>query len=279
MAVETKYYRHSGKAPVAGITMAVIAGLVSVLILSLIYGYAIAYIPFIYLNFFITLGYGGILGMIIGIAATAGKIRNNKFALLTGLIFGVIAVYAGWVTWLYAMSEGEIEILSPSGITSAISMIAETGTWSIKGATPSGLVLEFIWLVEAIMIIGACTLASLAMMESDVFCEKCNKWAKEKFSFMPFEAVENPSTLKGELESGNFFSINLLKKVEDNSLKYSQYELTNCEGCNVMHLLTVSNVTHSIDKEGKKSTANDHIIQNLLVSTEIYNKIKAFKTV
>lgn len=50
------FYRHSGKAPILGLLLMGITGLIVTPILGVIYGYLLWYIPFIYINFLLFSG-------------------------------------------------------------------------------------------------------------------------------------------------------------------------------------------------------------------------------
>ena len=59
------YYRHSGAIGLMGPVYMIIFGTVGTLVLGIIYGYAIFYIPYIAHNFLITLGFGALVGFIV----------------------------------------------------------------------------------------------------------------------------------------------------------------------------------------------------------------------
>ena len=68
---------------------------------ALIYTYLIWYIPFIYINFFITAGIGVVTGISVSyLAVNLGKIRNSKIALLIGILGGIMALYFSWAVWI-----------------------------------------------------------------------------------------------------------------------------------------------------------------------------------
>jgi hypothetical protein len=67
-----------------GLPLMLIGGSVGSLVLSAIYGYAIFYIPFIYINLFVTFGFGALVGLLVGFAAKLGKVRNSVLVVLFG---------------------------------------------------------------------------------------------------------------------------------------------------------------------------------------------------
>src|SRR5215475_2687035 len=90
------FYVHSGKFGVHGPLMALFAGAVLGYPLGIAYSYLIKWIPFIYLNFLITLGYGFGFGFVTLYCMKSGKVRNVLVAMLTGLAVGGLAWYFSW---------------------------------------------------------------------------------------------------------------------------------------------------------------------------------------
>src|SRR5215472_15573104 len=90
------FYSHSGKFGVQGPIAAVAIGAIAAFPLGLAYSYLINWIPFIYLNFFITLGYGFLFGFITRQLLKFGKVRNNLVALLSSGAVGLLAWYGSW---------------------------------------------------------------------------------------------------------------------------------------------------------------------------------------
>lgn len=60
------HYEHSGKAPLGGILMTLVGGLVAGVVLGAIYGFLIYWNLFVYINALITLGFGFGLAVIVG---------------------------------------------------------------------------------------------------------------------------------------------------------------------------------------------------------------------
>ncbi len=152
MYQEKKYYEHSGVIDLKGIIFMIIFGAVGTLVLGTIYGYATFYIPFIYLNFIITLGFGVGVGLLVGIGGRLGKVRNSKALLIFGFIFGFIAEYAGWISWIFAFSEQEALVFMPSRILNAIQFVSENGAWSLFDWVPTGTFLYIVWGIEAFIV-------------------------------------------------------------------------------------------------------------------------------
>jgi len=269
-----KYYEHSGSIGLIGPIYMLIFGAVGALIFGVIYGYAIFYIPFIYLNFFITLGFGGGVGFLIGIGGKLGKVRNSNALLFFGFIFGLFAEYVGWSSWILAASEQETLLVTPSSILSVIQTVSENGAWSIFGWTPTDTALYIIWVIEAVIIIGTSTMMAWGVISSTPFCEHCNKWIEEKDSILPLTPIDNPNVLVAQLEQGDYSSLTTLRKDDTEPTSYTQIDLLSCPSCQQSNFLTIKSITISKDSDGKEQKDEGTVIENLIITAEGYRMIK-----
>lgn len=276
MSQTNNYYKHSGKIGPLGPIYMIVFGVLAALVLGAIYGYAIFYIPFIYLNFFITLFFGAIVGYAIGLGGKMGKVRNSSLMLLFGFVLGVIAEYVGWVSWILAFSEQEAFLLNPTHMSNVLSLVAEGGAWTIFGWTPKGTSLYLIWLIEAVMIIGASTLVSWSVISAVPYCEPCGKWVENKYAFSPVSSIENVDTLKSQLESGDFSSLQALEKLDSPANASTLVEVFHCDGCNKNFYLTVKSVVVSVDSDNKEKKEETTVIENLIVSSDQFEAMKGF---
>ena len=88
MSSETfQTYRHSGKFGVHGPILAIVAAVALGWPLGIAYAYLIRWIPFIYVNFLATLGYGFVFGLMASVLLKMAKVRNNPVAWLVSLLW------------------------------------------------------------------------------------------------------------------------------------------------------------------------------------------------
>ena len=90
------YYSHSGKFNPAGLLLMLAAGLVVGPLVGVVYGYAVAFNPFIYINFLATIIAGGAVGMAVGKMAKPGRVRSLGACAFAGLVAGVGFQYTQW---------------------------------------------------------------------------------------------------------------------------------------------------------------------------------------
>jgi len=265
----TRFYRHSGKAPILGLILIGITGFIAVPILGLIYGVLIRVIPFIYINIFIVLGYAFAVGFVLSKVAIFGKVRNMFLLGLAGFFFGLLAEYVGWVSWL-AVLVGDpyflFEFFFPSDILYIITLVAEDGAWSISGSTPTGAFLYILWFIEACVVIGGITYITVTSVSKTPFCEESNAWADKKSQIGAFATLQNKAQFKQAITQGNFSAFNELKLAKDDDMQFTTVQLYECEHCRNFFVINVNEVTVKFDNKGRASTQSKPVVSNLIVT-------------
>jgi hypothetical protein len=263
-----RYYRHSGKFPPAAVLKGLAAGLAASVPLAFVYAYAIVYIPIIgVVSFILTAGFAAIVGLATGALLHAGKVRNQPVAYATALPVGLFALWASWVVWVYALLHradsdvGLFEIaFSPVGLWKVINLINEKGAWNLKGFTPTGGFLWFLWGLEALLIVGIIVFVA-GMMVDNPFCEACDRWCEEHKSI----AVRGPTTkehLTEPLEQGNYAILNQLPAPD--AASYTRFDMHQCGQCQATTTLTATGVTVTM-KKGKEEQSESVLVRYLLV--------------
>lgn len=265
----TKFYRHSGKAPILGLILLGLAGSIAVPILGLIYGVLIRVIPFIYISVFIVIGYAYAVSFILSKVAKYGKVRNMILLGLAAFLFGVLADYVGWVSWL-AVVAGDpmflIEFFYPADILYFITVIAEEGAWSISGSTPTGGILYFIWFIEACIVIGGTTYLTITSLSKIPFCEDSDIWADKRTQIGAFTPIANPAQFKQAVSQGNFSPFNDLKPSRPEEMHFTTLEVYECEQCRTFFVLNVNDVTLAINSKGNANTKTKSVLSNLIIT-------------
>ncbi len=267
--MEEQYYKHSGIVNPIGLFLIPIIGIPCGVILSCIYSYAIFYIPFIYLNFFITLFFGIFLGFILRKIAIIGKVRNTSLLMITGLIVGSIALYCSWITWIYAFTEHAYYTVDPSDMWLVISKTAELGAWTIFGWTPTGWALYLIWGIEALMIVGV---TSILASTIPPYCENCKQWLTNEIELPPISAISDIDSIKIDLENGSIHSLLSIGLAEQSSATYATITIVQCD-CLETNLLTIKTLTTEID-DGKEKTEETVVINEIIITQSDFEKLK-----
>ena len=124
-------YKHSGEAPVGGILLAGVAGLLTAVFCSVLYTYAQVWIPFVYLNLVLTVLLGMAIGVAVAHAAFLGKIRNTMVVTAMGFVFALVAIYCEWGTSTWALDDWSVGLgaFTPQRISALMSYLYENGSW------------------------------------------------------------------------------------------------------------------------------------------------------
>ncbi len=180
-------YRHSGKIGITGVLIPLF-GTVPTLIGALLYAYAVVYIPIAGIVSLILLGaFIFLVGLSTGRIAKAAKCRNTAFLSLVTVGVALVGLYSTWVFFLYALIGKKEDpgvsflfslFLNPDELFSIIRELNRTGWYTIKGITPSGILLWIFWFLEALFLVVGSVFLSRSIIVRAVFCEKCNVWTK-----------------------------------------------------------------------------------------------------
>ncbi len=271
-----KYYTHSGAFSVGGLIPIIISGTMAAVILGFIYSYAVHFIPFVYLNVFLTMGFGFCMGLIVSFGGKRGKIRNTSVVGIFGVIFGLLAEYSQLVFWIFAESKQKLFLIAPSDVFDMMKTISINGLWRVRSITPTGGLLFFIWFVEAAIIVGLTIISAIVGIKSEPFCEKCKKWVDKEESLDPINFPNSVEGLKRQLEQGNFSELTNLGKADKDKSKFITVEIRCCEECKDFSLMSLKANTITKNEKGEEKTTKEEVIENLIIDKEVYDSLKSW---
>ena len=286
------YYQPSNKMPVGGVLLFLLGGVLAAAGLAFVYIYAIWYIPFVYINFFLCLGFGLVLGVILLLLAKAGKLRSPKGVGGLAVLVGLAAVYLEWSVYLTLLFNSEttgtgrdadtstsfsgglfLDVLThPGAMWNAIVKINATGTWTLKGTTPSGAFLWVVWLIELVIILGGAYL--LASSQADEpFSETANEWAEEETLAHPIAYAHDSAATRVALETGQFQT--LTPHLDQDELgQFARLTLHCAPNDPSCQYLTLENVKKERDSKGKITEAKAIVVQHLGISPAARQDLK-----
>ncbi|GAA4054249.1 hypothetical protein [Flavobacterium chungnamense] len=283
-----QFYKPSGKFSPSFILFFLLVSLIAFPLLGLIYAYCIWYIPFIYINFFITLGFGFLVAFCVNkVVIRKGKVRNPVLALFIGFFAGIVALYFHWSVWIdLVINAGEsygsdrigvtvsnIEFLQvfslifqPTMVFEYISMVNEFGTWGLGGATVSEAFLWVIWAIEFVIIVGVSSF--LPYLESKKpFSESTNSWYEE-ITLPALSFIENKEQLIADITSNNHSGFDFLNK-EVNKESESHSVFTLYKSKSGKNYLTIDNKTSSLDSKGKVEFKSDEFVEYIMIDGQL----------
>lgn len=275
--MEHLYYKPSGKIPVKGIFTSLITAFVITVILSIIYIALQWFIPFIYLNFFIAAGLGFGVGGGVFIAIGSGKIRNTKYECVLAVLCGLLAWYSQWALFVSLMSEaqgsmgGGMWVRSSFNLTGfwyifthpeilfqAMLRLNDAGTFTLKHNTVSGTLLWVVWIIEALIIIGAPILFSLSGRSTTPFSEQNDQWMEERDVEGKLKTVTDQ--MIEVLNTGNLKSLKDFLPADDLSNDYATFRIYESPGDPVSYISLI-NISHKADKKGELKKETKTVIE------------------
>ncbi|MES1240398.1 MAG: hypothetical protein ABUT39_02160 [Acidobacteriota bacterium] len=266
------YYKHSGNYTASGVLLSLGGGAAATVVLSFVYAYVILYCPFIYINFFATLFYGGAVGFVGTTLLKRQKVRNTRMAVVVGLALGLFALYAQWVVWIFALLgrsniERSLPVLAfdPAVLWSVILEVNEVGAWELKGSAPTGGMLWAIWGLEALLIGGAAVFTALSLMDDEPYCESCNSWCTAESNVAELQTCD-PDELKRRMELKDFGYLERLGGRAADASSWLQAGLHKCGRCGMTNTLKVDAVSVTVDKKNKESKSTKTVLDKLLVT-------------
>ncbi len=288
----SNYYQPSGRFSPSSFLYFILTSVIIIPILALIYTYLIWYIPFFYINIFITVGFGLGVGLAIShLVVKLGKVRNSTIALVFGFLGGLIALYFSWAIWVdLVINAGEsygnsrigittssIEFLQvfglalqPSVLLEFISEINKTGTWGIRGGAVSGTILMIIWVIEFLIILVISIFLPLFRAKIP-FCETDNKWFNEE-TLPAFNFIKNPKEMVANLENSNQNSfINLQYSTTSENESHSIFTLYSSE--KGKNYITIDNKKAKTNDKNEIEFDSNEFVEYISISSELRNKL------
>lgn len=286
-----QYYRHSGQVTFAGPLLALAVGGAVAAALAFAYAYADLYIPLIYLNLLLCLGFGAALGAVPGVILRATKVRNVPVSLAVAGLVAVAGFYTCWVVWECAVldrydgppgrpfSYAQLEA-RPMAVLRLAQAIDENGTWSLghsRGENVSGTFLWLIWAGEAATILGTALVVARKFAGELPFCERCERWCEKPVAV----ARVNPgdaAQLRRTMEAGDYAYLRSLVPAGQIGTTWWRLDHHRCAGCDQLHTITVTEVRQQTDRRGRTTEKSKVLVHRLLATPEQVQSLRAALT-
>jgi hypothetical protein len=265
---------------VHGPLLAVVAGGVAAFPLGLAYSYLVKWIPFIYLNFLITAGYGFVFGWMTLHLLKLGKVRNGPIALLAGFAVGLLAWWGSWNGCAHALIGSKAPwLLTPSQMEMFVKILYKEGSWGIgfSSSTPvSGILLGIFWLVEGAVIVGLSTIIAYGSIASMPFCELHDCWLNEEKKIDKLDAFVQPDHIAA-FQAGDIAPLEEARPRVPASGRFARLTLKHSDSCHDFCTLSIANVTVASDKNGNPKETEHEIMSNLLVPKSMFDYLNGFE--
>ncbi|UOQ72584.1 hypothetical protein [Hymenobacter cellulosilyticus] len=290
------YYQPSKRITIGGVLSFLLLGAVAAVPLAFVYVYATWYIPFIYINVLLTVGFGAGLAIVLKGLTTLGKLRNPALVGWLAIVVGLWAWYVQWALYLTLVNgAGETESLGsrasfthttfnadvflslltqPGIVLGMLPRLAENGTWSIFTVTFSGVALYLVWFIE-LAIILFCAWALAHSQAATPFSETAGQWA-EKLTFpVTTAAFADAAATKAALEAADWTHLQPLAPGEEASSSFGRLHLYHVPQDEDCCYLSLENVTIEVDDKGKTSEKTTDVLEYLRVAPHVCRELHA----
>jgi hypothetical protein len=259
-------YSHSGVIPTGGALICLVGSAVATALLAAIYALIIRFVPWVYLNFLATLGFGLAIGFMVAVLGKWGKIRNKSFILFAWLFTLAVGYYFYWVVTIWTVGGISLNDFHPQAVWSYAEHLFQFGSWSLGFGNVTGWFLVAFWLAE----IGCLGWFSytVALAEIDQpFCETCNRWTETEKGVAMYNAFGSEPEWDN-LKLGDYSVLTRLPLLTSSLPHYVRVDVEHCPQCGNSNYLNIYKVSVKTDDEEDESTEQTKIISNVILSQE-----------
>ncbi len=271
-------YRHSGKFAPSALIVLPLAAVLLGWPLGFAYGYLIKWIPFVYLNIFIVLGYGAVLGAASDLLLAKCHVRNVVVAFVLAALVGVLAIYFQWNGHVNALFEQAPLVCRPRGIWIAMQFLYEHGSWSIgrhSTGNVTGVMLAGVWVVEAVGIVAPILYFGTDSARTIPYCEKSRSWLDDSSKFDTLAAFTDAAQ-QAALAAGDLAPVIQARPREAGATQFARLILKHSPKCEEFFTLKVENVTLTTDKKGEVEEKTHELTKDLILPSEMRELIERF---
>ncbi len=210
------------------------------------------WIPFIYIEVFIVVGFAAAVGWATAYMLKIGKCRNILLGSAVGVLAGATAVAAGHY-WTYTMTVASVQ--RPVGFMEYVDARVATG-WSIgrgaSGGIPiSGVFVYIVWLIEAAIVMVGGWIGGMAGAMTP-FCESCNIWATTRVLKFTVPGLSSPSvSVLLDAPAVESLLSPPMAEIAKGSPSAVTYTVEHCAACAQTAFLSLEHKETTKDKRGK----------------------------
>lgn len=280
--MENLYYKPSGKVPVGALIGSLLVGIAGAIVLAVIYIALQWFIPIVYFNVFITIGFGAGLFFVLNFCFKQWKLRNKGVAMVITLLVALIGLYAQWAlfvslmynaegtmggdTWVkssFSLEGFKAFFMHPSFIWEAMQGLNEVGTFTLKKSTVSGAALWAVWTIEMAIIILTPIILTFRGITIYPFSEKDEVWMNKRVLPGRLKYVEDKEAVVNTLANHDFAYVYDHLSEEEEHYSYATAEVYESDTDDYQYLTVYNH--QLVDKKGKLEEKKDEVIEFLRI--------------
>jgi len=252
------YYQPSSR--LAAVALALGLSVAMAVVLAFVYGYVVGKLSSVgYITAILAFGFGICMGLASTLSLRLGKVHSKGASWLVVILAGVIGYSAHWVVWTYVVltrAGADLPLtdllINPQIVWNFVLSSYKSGTWSIRGWTPTGGTLRALWFLEAVIIFAGTLKMGRRSVGVRPFCQGCNVWCVGPTQVAVLGTAglgtedirtneQRRSMLRERVERGDWAYLATLGYPDDENLFY-RLELYICPQCEHTSTLTVQEV-------------------------------------
>lgn len=280
--MENLYYKPSGKVPVGALIGSLLVGIAGAIVLAVTYIALQWFIPIVYFNVFITIGFGAGLFFVLNFCFKQWKLRNKGVAMVITLLVALIGLYAQWAlfislmynaegtmggdTWVkssFSLEGFKAFFMHPSFIWEAMQGLNEVGTFTLKKSTVSGAALWAVWTIEMAIIILTPIILTFRGITIYPFSEKDEVWMNKRVLPGRLKYVEDKDAVVNTLANHDFAYVYDHLSEEEEHYSYATAEVYESDTDDYQYLTVYNH--QLVDKKGKLEEKKDEVIEFLRI--------------
>ncbi len=257
-------YRHSGKFGAHGPALVLGAAAVLGLPAGFFYAYLVRWMPFVYVNFLATAGYGAVFGLTSFWLLKTARVRNTRVAAASAGVAGLIGLYLAWSAHIHATFDGAPWLCRPIEVLGGMLSLFETGSWSLKGNVMTGVPLAIVWSVEGLIVAGVSALVAGINIAETPYCETTQCWLDEEKkidTLAPF----TEGTQRDALRAGDLWPLTQAKPKDVDATQWTRLTVKHSPKCQTFCTVRVSQVTRRQTKDGGNRDSEVNLSKDVIL--------------
>jgi len=270
-------YHHSGRFTALGLLLPLALAAVVAVPLGLAYAFIVRWVPFIYINGLVCVGYGWAFGWIAMRAVKMGMVRNTVLALGLGAGAGLIALYFDWSGDIHVLFKGAPWVASPELVWGAMKYLYAHGSWSISshgdaGTAVSGIPLAIVWAGEAFIIVGLSTWLPYDFVANTPFAEDTSSWLEQRKNIDTLDYFTDPGDIAA-LKAGDIGPVVKARARPVGSPMFARLTLKRSLKPAGFCTVRVQNVARKVDRKKKVTEKVEPLTKDLVLMDSMYDVI------
>ena len=233
-----------------------------------LYQWMLSRIPFVYLNFAITLAFGAALGLIAAAVVGRAEVRSPLISYGLGVVIALFAVLASHA-WNLMSAASEVVARHPElGVPEVMlsgwrPWLADrvTGGWTIKRIAVTGPAVVAIWAGETLLV-GAMAIAVLRRRAAWPYCEGCLRWLVSQSARIEGRDASSAAPLLSAADLTGVVS--LVRGDRTGDAPHLVFSRWYCLGCQEHEYLSISELTFTRNRKNELDT-HQRVIASLLL--------------